>query len=114
MKFIYILFFWILLNITLSAILDYALQMQPQSHWIVNLLHTEFWVSIEWMFLVPAQIIGNIFLTATQLSLTSFFFNYLGQVIVQVKDSKLITIDDYSTLLMILIGMYISITKMFD
>lgn len=114
MKFIYILFFWIFLNIILSAILDYALKTHPQSNWTINILHSEFWASIEWMFLVPAQMIGNTFLTATQLSLTSFFFNYLGQVIIQIKDAKLTTIDDYSTLLMILVGLYISITKMFD
>ena len=68
--------FWSFLNIMISITLNYALYAQLElginSFW-EKLLHSEFWASIEWIFLIPAQVIGYSFFTPIQLSLTYLF-----------------------------------------
>ena len=112
MKFILTVLFWIFLNIMIGLTMDFALftqttpDMENASIWL-KLLSSEFWASIEWMFLIPSQRIGNVFLTAPQLSLSSYVFDFLAQLWSNAFWLKLpTTIDDYVGMILILFGMY--------
>jgi uncharacterized protein (DUF486 family) len=74
-----------------------------------KILSSEFWASIEWMFLIPANRIGNTFLSAAQISLSSYVFDFLSQLWSNTYWLKLpTTIDDYVGMFLILFGMYAS------
>ena len=112
MNFILTVLFWIFLNIMIGLTMDFALftqttpDMENASIWL-KLLSSEFWASIEWMFLIPAQRIGNVFLTAPQLSLSSYVFDFLAQLWSNAFWLKLpTTVDDYVGMALILFGMY--------
>lgn len=112
MNFTLTVLFWIFLNIMIGLTMDFALftqttpDMENASIWL-KLLSSEFWASIEWMFLIPAQRIGNVFLTAPQLSLSSYVFDFLAQLWSNAFWLKLTTtIDDYVGMILILFGMY--------
>jgi uncharacterized protein (DUF486 family) len=111
--------FWIFLNILIVVCMDLALFMQTtfkaEEATIYNkLLTSEFWATMEWLVLVPAQRIGNSFLNPAQLNLSSFVFDFLGQIVtnnVWLKTGT--TIDDYVGMVTILIGMYCSKMQVF-
>jgi uncharacterized protein (DUF486 family) len=111
--------FWIFLNILIVVCMDLALFMQTtfkaEEATIYNkLLTSEFWATMEWLVLVPAQRIGNSFLNPAQLNLSSFVFDFLGQIVtnnVWLKTGT--TIDDYVGMVIILVGMYCSKMQVF-
>ena len=111
--------FWIFLNILIVACMDLALFMQTtfkaEEATIYNkLLTSEFWATMEWLVLVPAQRIGNTFLNPAQLNLSSFVFDFLGQIVTNNFWLKIgTTIDDYVGMLIILLGMYCSKMQVF-
>jgi uncharacterized protein (DUF486 family) len=85
-----------------------------KSGYLTKLYWSELWATFEWMFVIPANRIGNLFLSAPQLSLSSYFFNFIGQIVTNKYWLNLpITIDDYFGMILILIGMYISSYKIF-
>jgi uncharacterized protein (DUF486 family) len=92
--------------------MDFALFTQTTSDMkdaniLVKILSSEFWASIEWMFLIPAQRIGITFLSAPQLSLSSYIFDFLAQLWSNAYWLKLpTTIDDYVGMFLIFFGMY--------
>ena len=106
--------FWIFLNIMIGLTMDFALFTQTTSDMknaniLVKILSSEFWASIEWMFLIPANRIGYSFLTAPQISLSSYVFDFLAQIWSNAFWLNLpTTIDDYTGMVLILFGMYIS------
>jgi uncharacterized protein (DUF486 family) len=74
-----------------------------------KILTSEFWATIEWMFIIPVQRIGNTFLTAPQLSLSSYLFDFLAQLWSNAFWLKIpTTIDDYVGMALILFGMFAS------
>ena len=92
--------YWILLNILIVACMDLALFMQttlkPDASIYKKLMHTEFWATMEWLMVVPAQRIGNTFLNPAQLNLSSFVFDFIGQIVKNNFWLKIqTTIDDY-------------------
>jgi len=111
--------FWIFLNILIVACMDLALFMQTtlksDEATIYNkLLTSEFWATMEWLVLVPAQRIGNTFLNPAQLNLSSFVFDFLGQIVTNNYWLKIgTTIDDYVGMVIILLGMYCSKMQVF-
>jgi len=111
--------FWIFLNILVVLCMDLALFMQTtfksDEATIYNkLLTSEFWATMEWLVLVPAQRIGNTFLNPAQLNLSSFVFDFLGQIITNNFWLKIgTTIDDYVGMVIILLGMYCSKMQVF-
>jgi uncharacterized protein (DUF486 family) len=111
--------FWIFLNILIVACMDLALFMQTtfksDEATIYNkLLTSEFWATMEWLVLVPAQRIGNTFLNPAQLNLSSFVFDFLGQIVTNNLWLKIgTTIDDYVGMVIILLGMYCSKMQVF-
>ena len=114
MNFVLKVLLWIFLNIMIGLTMDFALftQTTPEmkdANILVKILSSEFWASIEWMFIIPAQRIGITFLSAPQLSLSSYIFDFLAQLWSNTYWLKLpTTIDDYVGMFLIFFGMYVS------
>ena len=114
----WIIFIWLLLNIAVALFMDLAMfnQTTPSmkaAGFGEKLFFAELFATIEWMFLIPANRIGNKFLTAAQVSLSSFVFDFLGQIATNAFWLKLPTsVDDYSAMIVIFIGMAISAYKL--
>jgi len=112
--------FWLFLNIMVAITMDLAFfinntKFMKGSGFAKKLAMAEFWATIEWMFLIPANRLGNQILSAAQVSLSSFVFDFLGQIATNAFLLKMpTTIDDYSAMVLILVGMYISVYKIFD
>ena len=112
--------FWLFLNVVVAITMDLAffvnnMDFMKNSGFAKKLVMSEFWATIEWMFLIPANRIGNRILTAAQVNLSSFVFDFLGQI----ATNKFLldmptTIDDYAAMGLIMFGMYISVYKLFD
>jgi uncharacterized protein (DUF486 family) len=105
---------WLFLNVMIGLTMDFALFTQTTPAlkdapiW-AKVLSSEFWASVEWMFLIPANRIGNTFLTAPQISLSSYVFDFLAQLWSNTYWLKLpTTIDDYVGMFLILFGMYVA------
>ena len=112
--------FWLFLNVVVAITMDLAffvnnMDFMKNSGFAKKLAMSEFWATIEWMFLIPANRIGNRILTAAQVNLSSFVFDFLGQI----ATNKFLlnmptTMDDYAAMGLIMFGMYISVYKLFD
>jgi uncharacterized protein (DUF486 family) len=105
---------WLILNILVVALMDIALfaqttpEMENTSIWN-KILNAEFWATIEWFVLIPAQRIGNTFLNPAQLGLSSYVFNFLAQIVTNEYWLKVpTTLDDYVGMVVIMIGMVVS------
>lgn len=109
-----LLLFWIFLNLAIMVTMDLALFMQTtpgmkDAGTVKKILSAEFWATIEWMFVIPSNRIGNWFLSAAQVSLSSYVFDFLGQVLSNAFWLKLpTTLDDYAAMVIILVAMVIS------
>uniref|UniRef100_A0A6C0KM88 Uncharacterized protein n=1 Tax=viral metagenome TaxID=1070528 RepID=A0A6C0KM88_9ZZZZ len=114
MNIIYTVILWLILNIIIGLTMDFALFTQTTPDFkdagiFPKLLSSEFWASIEWMFVIPANRIGNTFISAAQLSLSSYVFDFLAQLWSNSYWLKLpTTIDDYAGMILIFFGMYSS------
>ena len=108
----YTILLWIFLNIMVSITVMLAMFSQLTMHKSSiydKILTTEFWATIEWFCVVPMQRIGYTFLNPAQLALSSYFFQFLGQLFSNNFWLKInTTIDDYIGMLLIIIGMIIS------
>uniref|UniRef100_A0A6C0KEE4 Uncharacterized protein n=1 Tax=viral metagenome TaxID=1070528 RepID=A0A6C0KEE4_9ZZZZ len=111
--------FWVFLNIMIAALMDLALFTQTtpamkKASFFKKVAVAEFWATLEWMFLIPSQRLGNKFLTATQLSLSSYIFDFLGQIVSNKFWLKIpTTLDDYIAMAIILGAMVISKLRLF-
>jgi uncharacterized protein (DUF486 family) len=111
------IFLWLLLNVAIVVFMDLSLFMQTTplmngSGLLIKIGVSELMVTIEWMFLIPANRIGNGLMSAPQISLWSYIFDFIGQILSNIFWLKLpTTIDDYVAMVMILGGMYISLYK---
>lgn len=109
-----LLLFWIFLNLAIMVTMDLALFMQTtpgmkDAGTFKKIMSAEFWATIEWMFVIPSNRIGNWFLSAAQVSLSSYVFDFLGQVLSNAFWLKLpTTLDDYAAMVIILVAMVIS------
>lgn len=106
--------YWLILNLLICGTMDLALFKQTTpamkaASFFEKLKVTEFWVTIEWMFIIPANIIGSYFLTVPQISLSSFFFDFLGQLISNKFWLNIHTsVDDYVAMALFMTGLYIA------
>jgi len=111
---------WFVLNIFIVALMDLALfhQTTPDmehASFFKKLSWVELWATLEWIFVIPANRMGNTFLTAPQISLTSYVFDFMGQIVTNKYWLKVpITIDEYIGMIIIMFGMAISAYKIFD
>ena len=110
---------WLFLNIIIVILFEFALfyQLRPEiknRSFYYKLFLTEFFSTLEWLFLIPSIHLGNTFLSAIQIVLASFIFNFIGQIgtnVYMLKNS--VAIDDYVAMLIIFIGILISTFKIF-
>jgi len=113
------LIIWLLLNIGIALFMDLALFMQTTPEmkgagFLKKLGVSELLATIEWMFIIPANRMGNKFLSATQVSLSSFVFDFLGQIVSNTFWLKQpTTLDDYIAMVLVFGGMAISTYKIF-
>ena len=111
---------WLALNILIVLLMDLALfnQTTPDMEnapFLKKVKWAEIWATLEWIFVIPANRMGNLFLTAPQLSLSSYVFDFLGQLVTNKYWLNIpTTIDDYVGMIIIFIGMGISAYKIFD
>jgi len=118
-NFIWIVLFWLFLNVMIGLTMDFALftQTTPEmkdASIYKKLLTSEFWATIEWMFLIPSQRIGNTFLNPAQLAMSSYVFDFLAQIWSNIYWLKLpTTVDDYVGMILILFGMYAAKFRLF-
>jgi len=114
MSFILLVLYWLFLNVMLNIACQLAFFLQttlkPEEATIYNkLLTSEFWATIEWLFIIPAQRIGNTFLNPAQLAMSSYVFGFLAQLISNQYWLNIYTsIDDYAGMFLILLGMVLS------
>jgi len=110
---------WLLLNVAIAVFMDLALFMQTtpamkKAGFLKKLGVSEVLATIEWMFIIPANRIGNRFLSAAQVSLASFVFDFLGQIGSNRFWLNLPTsLDDYIAMVIIFVGMAISSYRVF-
>jgi len=72
---------WLFLNIGIMVFMDLALFMQTtpemkNAGFLKKLLVAEILATIEWVFIIPSNRLGNTFLTAAQVALTTFIFDF--------------------------------------
>ena len=105
---------WLFLNVMVSITVMLAMFLQTtlkgSDATIYNkLLTSEFWATAEWLFVVPMQRIGYTFLNPAQLALSSYIFQFLGQLFSNQFWLKIATtIDDYVGMVLILLGIVVS------
>jgi uncharacterized protein (DUF486 family) len=109
---------WLVLNAGVGILTDVAMfyQMTPAmehaSFWR-KVLASEFWATLEWLILIPANRLGNTFLSAAQISLSSFIFDFLAQLWTNLYWLHLPTTpDDYVAMALIFGGMAVSSYKL--
>ena len=107
---------WIFLNAGIVFFMDLALFSQlktsADSSFAKKLLVVELFATIEWMFAIPALKLGNQFLTAAQVLLSTFIFNFIGQIITNEYWLNIpTTLDDYVAMFIIIIATMCSICK---
>jgi hypothetical protein len=74
-----------------------------------KILSAEFWASVQWMFAIPANRLGNLFLNPAQIALSSYIFDFASQLLSNKFWLKLTTsIDDYFGMIIIFLGMVVS------
>ena len=120
MLYLKIVLIWLILNILTGVTMDLAMFMQttPEMKYssiFRKILSAEFWASIQWLFAIPANRIGNIFLNPVQIGLSSYIFDFLSQIVSNKYWLKIATtIDDYVGMVLILFGMYAAKFKVFN
>jgi uncharacterized protein (DUF486 family) len=110
---------WLILNILTGITMDLALFLQTtqgmkDASIYKKILSAEFWASVQWLFAIPANRIGNVFLNPAQLGLSSYIFDFLAQILSNKYWLKLTTsIDDYAGMVIIFLGMVVSKMRVF-
>lgn len=111
---VYKVLLWVLLNILVVVTVMLAMFLQTtfkgaDATPYNKLLASEFWATMEWLFVVPMQRIGYTFLDPAQMALSSYVFQFLGQLFSnQFWLNVATTIDDYVGMILILFGMVVS------
>lgn len=111
---------WLLLNIMIVIAMQIALfdQTRPENKtdsMVETIISSQFWATIEWIFVIPAQRLGIQFLNPAQLAMSSYVFNFLSQIGSNAFWLKLPTlIDDYIGMAVILLGMGVAKFKLFN
>ena len=119
MNYIYLFIIWLILNVLTGITMDLALFTQTTPSMkdatiYMKILASEFWASIQWLFVITANRLGNLLLNPAQIGLSSYIFDFLSQILSNMFWLNLTTsIDDYIGMVFIFIGMYISTMRTF-
>jgi uncharacterized protein (DUF486 family) len=110
---------WLLLNVLIVIAMQIALFAQTtdenkKDNMFEIIITSQFWASMEWIFVIPAQRLGILLFNPAQLAMSSYVFNFLSQIGSNAFWLKLPTlIDDYAGMGLILLGMYVAKFKVF-
>jgi uncharacterized protein (DUF486 family) len=105
---------WLLLNVLIVIAMQIALFAQTTDEnkketMFEIIVSSQFWATVEWIFVIPAQRLGILLFNPAQLAMTSYVFNFLSQIGSNAFWLKLPTlIDDYAGMGLILFGMYVA------
>jgi len=103
-----------MLNIACQLAFFLQTTLKPGASIYEKILTSEFWATIEWLFLIPSQRIGISFLNPAQLAMSSYVGGFLAQIISNQFWLNIYTsIDDYMGMLLILVGMGLSKIRAF-
>ena len=111
---VYKVLLWVLLNILVVITVMLAMFLQTtfkgtDATMYHKLITSEFWATMEWLFVVPMQRLGYTFLNPAQMALSSYVFQFMGQLFSnQFWLNVATTIDDYVGMILILFGMAVS------
>jgi len=110
---------WLFLNILIVIAMQLALFLQTtdafdNAHMIEKIITSEFWATVQWVFVIPAQRLGILFFNPAQLAMSSYIFNFMSQIFSNSFWLKLpTTIDDYAGMTIILLGLYFAKFRIF-
>jgi len=113
------LILWLLLNIIIVVTMQFALFTQTTTGMknepmLLKLITSEFWATIEWIFVIPAQRIGYTFLNPAQLAMSSYVFDFLSQLWSNTFWLHLPTTPgDYVGMVLVLLGMFLAKFRVF-
>jgi len=119
MKINKILLKWLIFSILAAITMEITLFAQtiPQmknASYLMRLMVTEVWATIQWMFIIPRNKLGNLFLNPAQLGITTYIFQFITQMFSNKYWMKMKTpIDDYFGVLVMCIGMVVSKMRLF-
>jgi uncharacterized protein (DUF486 family) len=119
MLFIFTFLIWLLLIIAANITNELALFLQTtpfmkDSSIYEKLLASEFWATINWIFVIPFQKIGITFLNPLQLGMSNYVSGFLAQIISDKFWLKVpTTIDDYCAMLFILAAVICAKVRLF-
>ena len=111
---------WLLLNVLIVIAMQIALFAQTTDKnktetMFEIIVSSQFWATVQWVFVIPAQRLGIQFFNPAQLAMSSYVFNFLSQIFSNKFWLKLPTlIDDYIGMALILFGMYVAKFKVFN
>jgi hypothetical protein len=81
---------------------------------LTKLYWSEFWATIQWLFVIPSIKVAMTFLTLPQINLSSYIFTFISQIFTNKYWLKIpLTIDDWSSMIVIMLAIYISSYKVF-
>ena len=109
---------WLLLNVLIVIAMQIALFAQTTDEnktkpMFETMISSQFWATMEWIFVIPAQRLGILLFNPAQLAMSSYVFNFLSQIGSNAFWLKLPTlIDDYAGMGLILLGMYVAKFKL--
>jgi len=110
-----LLWIFLILGTLLTSELALFMQTRPSmkdASTFKKIMTTEFWASIEWMFGIPSNRIANLFISAAQISLSGYVFNFLGQVVSNAYWLMVpTTLDDYAAMVIIMVASVISLYR---
>ncbi len=110
---------WLLLNVLIVVAMQIALFAQTTDKnktetMFQTIISSQFWATVQWIFVIPAQRLGILLFNPAQLAMSSYVFNFLSQIGSNAFWLKLPTlIDDYMGMGLILLGMYVAKFKIF-
>ena len=110
---------WLLLNVLIVIAMQIALFAQTTDEnktktMFETMISSQFWATMEWIFVIPAQRLGIQIFNPAQLAMSSYVFNFISQIGSNAFWLKLpTTIDDYAGMVLIMIGMIFSKMQIF-
>jgi len=113
------LIIWFILNIIISTTGELATYLQINKNFVgksfyYKVLLTEFFASFQWIFVIIYLRLSYTFLTPVEISLYSYLFAFIGQILSNKFLIKQTTyFYDYISMLLVLLGAYITSYKVF-
>jgi uncharacterized protein (DUF486 family) len=91
------------------ALFSQTLPFMENKSYFSKLLSNEFWASLQWAFALPSFRLGSKYFTVPQLFLAGYLIGFIIQLLSNAFWLKVKTpIDDYFTMVIMMLALYIS------